>query len=456
MIASVASFAKHRSDRSLQDHRQLIDEILHDKPWTEDAKMTSIFDKLPAEIIHQILSHLSARDLTRVSSTCRIFAEHGSNDRLWAGLVNSHLPFPIPDPGPFKSFRRLYLAHLPYWFIPQSQIWFSDTEAHGNLILARYDNRRGVIEAYRIIADRGQPQFHIWEANPDVMIQSFSPKVGLWLDDPVLLLRDDAPNNAIAACQEWQPDRRMSMAAESQHVFSSLMLCAREHPQNTVVNETKLWPPRTIPSRQRIFRDDSSQNLPLPTSASQASDLGFRIKRWANFRLPIASGGNEAISSYATIDPMWYIPTREKPYQGLWVGDYSAHGCEFLLIYQIDESPTTTPSAPYNEEDDSEEVKGALRAIKLTGDPNVPRGEITFVAEDIGPGGLVRVADEEPFEGARIVKCLGHVAGIGFRDDSFISSQLILVSTDYIAHYWEEMGHISYFRRVDIDTLLRT
>lgn len=40
--------------------------------------------------------------------------------------------------------------------------------------------------------------------------------------------------------------------------------------------------------------------------------------------------------------------------------------------------------------------------------------------------------------------------------DTYISSQLILVSTEYIAHYWQEMGHISYYRRVDIDTLLKT
>ena len=37
--------------------------------------------------------------------------------------------------------------------------------------------------------------------------------------------------------------------------------------------------------------------------------------------------------------------------------------------------------------------------------------------------------------------------------DSYTASQLILISPDYIAHYWQEMGHISYFRRVNIDEL---
>ncbi|KAJ5891434.1 uncharacterized protein N7473_007662 [Penicillium subrubescens] len=443
-MAGLALSAEHPSDRGLQDHQQLIEEILHERPWTPTAGERSHFDKLPAELVHQILSHLSARDLACVSRTCRIFAEHGSNDHLWASLVNSHIPFHIHDPGPFDSFRRLYLAHLPYWFIPQNKIWFSDTEAHGCLILARYDNRRGVIEAYRVIADRRQPKFHIWEAHPDVMIQSFDPKISLWLDDPVLLLKDHEPSNPIAPCQTWNPDRRMPMAADSQHVFSSLMLCPRELPENNKsTSPARLWPPAMIPSAERISRIIYSAGTSLPSCASEASSIGFRIKRWANFRLQITPTDNEAISNYATIDPSLYVPTKEKPYQGIWVGDYSAHGCEFLLIYQIIRC-------------EGSEQSNTLRAVKLTGDPNVPRGEVTFVAQDIGPAGLIRVADEEPFAGARIVHCFGHVAGLGFRDDSYTTSQLILVSTDYIAHYWEEMGHISYFRRVDIDELLQT
>jgi hypothetical protein len=60
--------------------------------------------------------------------------------------------------------------------------------------------------------------------------------------------------------------------------------------------------------------------------------------------------------------------------------------------------------------------QGRLEAIKLTGDPNVPRGQYSFIAEDIGPKGLIRVATDEPFVGSRIVHAGGHVAGLGFRD----------------------------------------
>jgi hypothetical protein len=136
-------------------------------------------------------------------------------------------------------------------------------------------------------------------------------------------------------------------------------------------------------------------------------------------------------------------------------------------------------------------LKGSLEAIKLTGDPNVPRGEISWISDDIGPDGLVRIAVERPFRGARMVRSRGHVAHLGFIDgmysalsyvssrntprtihvswrlyyeqrtncnvaDKFLTSQLILISRDCVAHYWEDLDHISYFYRIDIDSLLRT
>ena len=38
--------------------------------------------------------------------------------------------------------------------------------------------------------------------------------------------------------------------------------------------------------------------------------------------------------------------------------------------------------------------------------------------------------------------------------DKFIDSQLMLLSNDRLAQHWVGFGHISYFQRVDIDSLL--
>ncbi|KAL2013252.1 hypothetical protein VTN00DRAFT_777 [Thermoascus crustaceus] len=439
---------------------------------------------LPPELIHQILSHLSARDLACASATCHTLFEHGRNDLLWADLVNSNLPFKIQDPGPFDCFRKLYIAHNPFWFLPRNKIWFSDAEHTGNLILTRYDNRRGVIEGYRVVAEKQSHQFQEWEWDPEVIIQTFNPQVRLWLDDPVILLKHSA-SAPPKRRQYLHGEIRMPMPLEMQHVYNSFSLCARKIPADQEIPPDRQWPPLTIPSSNRVYREmeihpsewhQPSQNV------DQISESAFRVRRWARFRMgfPIfATGSTETMSTYATLDPKLYTPTREKPYQGIWVGDYSDHGCEFLLFLQRDKEvasgsnsssrpttpPTINPASQSSEAETAMELEnkddeliqqGSLEGIKLTGDPNVPRGEISFIAEDIGSAGLVRVADEKPFRGARIVQSKGHVAALGFRDDKFIPSQLILISRDCIAQYWEALDHISYFRRIDIDKLLQT
>ena len=227
----------------------------------------------------------------------------------------------------------------------------------------------------------------------------------------------------------------------------------------------------------------------------------------------------EEVMTFSTLLEESYMPTKDKPWQGIWVGDYSGHGCEFLLVLQrhvtspmalsrtsstgslprgmamsmVDadvglrdsdrfqhsadalESQTVVPldhtaetggpstwqteqnianqygkgmqgtkttqddslASPNAQGSASEAPSGRLEAIKLTGDINVPRGEYTWIAEDIGPNGLIRVANEQMFVGARTVRSWGHIADRGYRHERFISSQLIMISHDSLAQYWE-------------------
>jgi hypothetical protein len=183
----------------------------------------------------------------------------------------------------------------------------------------------------------------------------------------------------------------------------------------------------------------------------------------------------EDITTYATLPPECYTPTKAKPWQGIWCGDYSGHGCEFLVVLQPDkkdeqplpggmdylrdwfrgetrrgsdsseasfasaqEEQVSTEASPSHNSVSLEDIAlgvmssrheilpdmtdvpdaptGRIEAIKLTGDMNIPRGEYSFIAPDIGHGGFVRVADEEIFRGARIVRSAGHLAQRGFRD----------------------------------------
>lgn len=121
--------------------------------------------------------------------------------------------------------------------------------------------------------------------------------------------------------------------------------------------------------------------------------------------------------------------------------------------------------------------RGRLEAIKLTGDPNIPRGEHTFICDDIGNRGLVRVADDELFKGARIVRSRGHVADRNFIDGKstftpiaqfatimeriflimtakFVETEIIMISPNKFAHHWKPFGQINYYERVTVNDFI--
>lgn len=116
----------------------------------------------------------------------------------------------------------------------------------------------------------------------------------------------------------------------------------------------------------------------------------------------------------------------------------SAHGCEFILLHQPDDDEPFDESTIVQRSGESQEqfltrkrdaqiYRGRLEAIKLTGDPNIPRGEYTFMAEDIGDEGLVRIAKEDQFKGARIVKSKGQLANRNFMNRTYLMLSLALV-----------------------------
>ncbi|KAL1957606.1 hypothetical protein VTO42DRAFT_5717 [Malbranchea cinnamomea] len=443
---------------------------------------------LPSELLFQILSYLSPVDLASVSGTSRFLRDHANHDLLWADIVNANLPSPIRDPAPSPTFKDLYVSHHPLWFIVRNKIWFSDISNTGKIILARYNHKLGRIEAYRLVASHTIRQFQHWDHNPNVRVLSFDPQVTLWLDDPVVQLDKFVPSPQHNVLNWRSNEIRMPMALEAQRVFSTFILCSKMSPQQQNDPSRAVWPPRLIPAEDRVditySKFLSFQNLDdRPQRLEDICESAFRVRRWIQFGNHLASFNigtvMDGISTFSTLRPELYTPTAEKPYQGIWVGDYSGHGSEFLLIIQR-ESPAERSNANEsgqnqnhldeleasdnaggsrssfsdNASEDELPFGGTLEAIKLTGDPNVPRGEISFVADDIGPRGLLRIADEELFKGVRVIRSRGHVAATNFRDDTFIPGQLFLISHGCLAHYWEELGHISYYRRVDIDKLL--
>ncbi|KAL2132677.1 hypothetical protein VTI74DRAFT_3516 [Chaetomium olivicolor] len=546
--------------------------ISHNSPTQEeqgrekgpDTALTTTLDKcrlaaLPAELIATILSYVSPVDLCHVSATCRTLYKHATDDHLWQALVQRNVPGQrVTSPYPYTTFRALFGAHDPRWFLPKYKIWFSDTGFPGRLLLVRYDQRRGCIEGYQLVARKTNNTFHTWGPNHNSIISSFDPEVKLHLDNPVIRLSADPLNDPhdtegtittftmrrrsnsmddesipeISTSQwhsqtqilpqttRFQPQIPMSLTTIG-HLKSSFIHARALGPDDEIIRHLATssfpynyaWPPPSIPASHRILGagvERASRLRPRDTAArrSEVCDRAFRVRKWIEMpvfhhglnvylvpppTVPLASmevleweqqhqyqqqDGSvgearrmcigEEVATYATLEPEWYTPTEEKPWQGIWVGDYGGHGCEFLWVRQPDdeepgggggEGEVTRLEGEVEEEwergkREARVYRGRLEAVKLTGDVNVPRGECTFVVDDLGEGGFVRVEEEAPFEGVRVVKSRGHIANQGFLGHSYTDGELMLISHDRLAHNWTALGHISYYQRVDIDQFL--
>ena len=418
---------------------------------------------LPPELVDAILSNLSAQDLAFVSATCRALRKHAISDFHWHRLVQRNVPGQaVTRPGPCSSYRELYVAHDRVWFLPKYKIWFCDRDLMGMLIITRFDQRRGCIEGYQLLAVSSRSTFQHWSADSQVIIHGFEPQVKLHLDKPVVQFRvrdrqEDGGFSSRPGANRFADEMPMTLEERMGAMFSNFLLTRPLDPETA---EEKLeadypydniWPPPTIPARHHVSGARSGQGVvnlspdDRPRSKWQVSDQTFRIRQWmemAGTPVPPRLLGQavrgppdlgltgvhigEEIITYSTLDPVLYTPTPTKPWRGIWVGDYSGHGCEFLLINQPDDPPATDAELGLvRDEDEADEAwekrraearmyRGRLEAIKLTGDPNVPRGEYTFVADDLGPKGFVGVAADEPFVGARVVHSQGHIAGTGF------------------------------------------
>ncbi|KAI0539567.1 hypothetical protein GGR58DRAFT_500005 [Xylaria digitata] len=446
--------------------------------------------ELPTELIDAIISYLTPFELAGLSLVCRKLSCHATSEIHWQRHVLLNLPRnPITSPYPCKTWRELFMAHNQYWFLTKKKLWFCDRSLTGHMVIARYDERRGCIEGYQLLATRCQEGSAPWLADPTVQIHHFVPDIKLHLDRPILQFNVDSLENLMRrslpppAARRFFPEHPIRYSQKSDPRFSTFMLTKPLEERDIDHTASRfpygmIWPPPTIPAAHRVTGhlgnifplgpsyDTITSPKWRPVNRSEASDLTFRIRQWMELGPPtMGFHVGEELVTYSTLDPSLYTPTPERPWRGIWVGDYSVHGCEFLLINQpdVDEEGYQEPLVKLESESDDEfqlrflsqkVYRGRLEAIKLTGDPNVPRGEYTFLADDLGEDGFVSIAREPPFQGARIVKSKGHIAGANFRNDKYIESQLILVSHNRLAQYWVDFGHISFFERVDIDQFL--
>ncbi|KAI6781299.1 uncharacterized protein J7T54_004072 [Emericellopsis cladophorae] len=449
--------------------------------------------KLPPELIDAVLKFLPPLDLVAAARACSTLHAYALSDLHWQPIVQENVPgVKVATPYPCDSFHKLYAAHELFWFLPRHKIWFSNREMTGRLMLTRYDPRRGCIEGLQLLAISHNTTYQPYAADPHVVVHRFTPMVSLHLDRPILQFKVGDRDSDVAGgfsrrqgANRYADEVPMVMDERQHNVYSNFSLTKSLDRDSWAGKPERLlriatWPPPSISSRDLT---STSRAGSRPQSRGEVSERTFMIRRWIQMlggfgghnappalrdgpwsSFAMATGGQigEELLTYSTLDPELYTPTPERSFRGIWVGDYSGHGCEFLLFNQPDQPPATDQElqlvrgAGESDSDwaqrraEARSLRGRLEAIKLTGDPNVPRGEYTFVAEELGPGGYLRTAVEEPFAGARVVESKGHVAGTGFVGDKYLDTELFIISQDVVAQYWKEFGHISFFERVNI------
>ena len=477
-------------------------EVSHTNIDSVDESCFRLLD-LPLELLDQILEYLSPVSLAQICQTCRLLNHNGSVERLWKASLADCIPNNDHSHKPFASWKEMYGAIYPYWFLPKHQIWFSNKPMYGQLMLARYSYRIGSIEGYRAVAKHaGVPTFFQWTHDRRILVRNFEPRLEISTDDPIVTLGRLIYKYRCNRLQQEVNFKRTVVHAQ-RSITELLIFPTTPIPVELQAPSMALWPPNTIPALERVrvespssFRDNSHK----PKTYEQTSTTTFRLRTCVRVN---SYERLEDIVTFSTILPEYYTPTTEKPYQGIWVGDYSGHGCEFLLIIQstpeealnlesVEETPprsfedistpTIEPHLPPASTPDPPGHTGRLDAIKLTGDVNIPRGEVSWIAQDIGRGGLVRIAQEPEFRGARVVRSSGHIANTNFRNDSYTACHLIMYNENTLAQYWivsvlsffacfsgalcffyfncnwrneltsfhQGMGHISFLKRVEI------
>lgn len=185
-------------------------------------------------------------------------------------------------------------------------------------------------------------------------------------------------------------------------------------------------------------------HLPLPDDYMDAVMTKMPVQFQVDLTLPNSAVkdedgvgiGDQGIENTVMRSNMWTPDSSEDgwPKAGIWVGSYSAHGLEFILI-------------TYSE---SIQKPGSIQltATKITGDPNIPSGKTTFKALLNISNKISRSAEELGLE-FQNVKGLyhgqGQIAFRGFLNNQFIPVEIYFESETRLSVHWLQLGRISKF-----------
>lgn len=379
--------------------------------------MAKIFN-LANEVLASIFKHLDGLDLGTVAKTCQRFRNASFIDQIWQHLCERDYGVSSLDQWPLSSFRELYIIVLHKYGCLLG-IWKCNINPYGGLLHIKVS--QGRIEAFDC---RAPFDPHITNALRPKLMFAISVQDG----EPVVLCYSNWENTPHSG------NLRMGDAVEGKE-------------------------------RQFSIECNSPSNHEIPSDREEGMGV---LRRWMKEEYNSETFQPHMVQlvlmRYATMHSLHRQPLQfkllnlQRPFindpvmtPGVFKGTYSSHGVELVMVTVDDYKMTGT---------------------KITGDPNVPGGQITFDVDLMRP-----ITDElEPSEQEQILGvcraeeftlppayearytnfpnvCLaryhgrGQIASHGFLSPQWTPGHFVLFNDNLFGFRWLELMAFSVYSR---------
>lgn len=366
---------------------------------------------VPVELLLQIFTDIEAKDVLSFLTTCRSYRALLKNESIWLELCSRYGVRDLPSSGFHKntSYFTVY-TELLHTYGPLLGLWASDNAFLGNILEFRLVPESKDVGWEGIIGEvwrfkKGPGLFHDEETlnipvDPSyyeaIRIELLPPEAelvhprrrtrfvceGSTTDSPFYF---NKPHRQAYYCLKrhlgpWSPTD--AQAASLHPVFPlphSPWVDDRPHPRLRTYPAYPISHQEDLDDLPRFITASCFYLLPAPADAVLPTQHSLSIIWSQTHALHNPMFDYRDINDLRTGHSFWghYYPLRSplpppsapqpdtwdpRTLTGLWLGAYSAHGTEVLyLVYD-------------------ETTDGELRAWKITGDINVPRGVISWKA----------------------------------------------------------------------------
>ncbi|KAM7445382.1 F-box only protein 31 [Porites harrisoni] len=376
--------------------------------------MARIFS-LANELLASIFKHLNGIELAIVAQTCQRFHDASLIDQIWQHLCFRDYGVSSLEQWPLSSFRELYVLVLHKYGCLLG-VWKCQINPYGGLVHIKASPGR--IEALECRAP-------------------FDPEITSPLRPKVMFTITVQDGEIVALCfSDWEvePHRGKLSLEENEEgeVVQFSFKCDSESKHEIPTDREegmgvlRRWMKEEYNNENLLFYQPHMVQLVLMKYVTMHS-LHKHPLHFEALRIPRRSGNNSLLAP------------------GVFKGTYSSHGVELVMISFTDQKMIGT---------------------KITGDPNVPGGEVTFDVDLTKPlpdeaaansgepktfslpqGYEARYTDFPSHYKARF-HSVGQIASHGFVSPQWTPAHFVLFNDDLFGFLWIELMAFSVYSRV--------